>query len=308
MPPVSARDDFKPAQQRALALLRDRRATALTRGGYEALCGVSRSQAAYDLAELVEAGLLERVGGGRTTHYVLVREPSSTRRHWTSERIRAELAQFCVGRSIWPSAREFKAVGRGDLYVAASRYGGVAYWAAELGLRRAPLRWETPSFRRLRLSLSWAMIGAVGGAVAAGAAFAIVEGFPKGAPARVAQHARTAVPPVTSPAKPSAARTHKPTKRVAPVKAKPAKQTRTHRAHPAVKTSSNSGGTAVLTARTVSSSPSPATSAPTSRSTSSSSSAPARTTSSSSASSSSGPSPLMAPRQTSSTPPPLPPP
>src|ERR671935_3163040 len=133
MPPVSARHDLKPAQQRALALLRDRRATALTRGGYEALCGVSRSQAAYDLAELVDAGLLERVGGGRTTRYVLVREPSSTRRHWTSERIRAELAHFCAGRSTWPSAREFKSAGRGDLYVAASRYGGVAFWAAELG-------------------------------------------------------------------------------------------------------------------------------------------------------------------------------
>jgi hypothetical protein len=150
MPPVSARDDFKPAQHRALALLREGRATALTRGGYEALCGVSRSQAAYDLAELVEVGLLERVGGGRTTRYVLVREPNSTRRHWTDERIRAELADFCAGRFAWPSAGEFKEAGRGDLYVAASRYGGIAYWADELGLPRAQ-RWEAPSIPRLRL-------------------------------------------------------------------------------------------------------------------------------------------------------------
>src|SRR5207247_1237315 len=90
----------------------------LTRGAYQQICGVSRSQAAYDLAELVEAGVLERIGGGRSTRYVLVREPNSSRRHWTSDRIRSELVHFCAGRPAWPSAREFKSAGRTDLYVA----------------------------------------------------------------------------------------------------------------------------------------------------------------------------------------------
>ena len=181
--PRSARQEFKPAQRRALAALQNGHGTELTRGAYQEICGVSRSQAAYDLAELVEAGALERVGGGRSTRYVLVREPNSSRRHWTKDRIRSELVHFCASREAWPSAREFKAEGHTDLYVAASRYGGVAFWAAELGLPRAARRWETPSLPRLRLSLSWAMIGALGGALAVGAAVAVVQGLPQGAPA-----------------------------------------------------------------------------------------------------------------------------
>jgi hypothetical protein len=306
MPPVSARHDFKPAQHRALMLLREGRATALTRGGYEALCGVSRSQAAYDLAELVEVGLLERVGGGRTTRYVLVREPNSTRRQWTDERIRAELADFCAGRSAWPSAGEFKATGRGDLYVAASRYGGITYWADELGLPRAQ-RWEAPSIPRLRLSLSWAMIGAIGGALGVGAAVAIVQGFPRGAATPVAQRAASAAVPKSPSAKKPQKKVSRPTaRRTAHEKTAKTKVVRsqTHRAQPVAKPSSGSG-TAVLAARTVSSSTSSAPRTPTSSATASSSSPP-RTSSTSS--SGSGPTPLMAPRQTSTAPPPLPPP
>jgi hypothetical protein len=310
MPPVSARHDLKPAQQRALALLRDGRERVLTRGAYQALCGVSRSQAAYDLAELVEAGVLERVGGGRSTRYVLVRQPNSTRRHWTSDRIRAELAHFCEGRTEWPSAREFKAAGRADLYVAASRYGGIAFWAGEVGLARTPRRWEPRPFARLRLSLSWAMIGAVGGALGVAGVFAIVQGFPRHTPTSVAHHARSVAAPKTSGGKNSqtqAQKTAKSVKHVAPAAPKVVKRTRTHRDQSTPSTSSGSG-TAVLAARTVSSaSSSPSTTrAPTTGSTSSPT--PTRTTSSSSSSTSSGPTPLMAPRQSSSTPPPLPPP
>src|SRR5919201_1766498 len=55
---------LKPAQQRAVSALTADPASELTRGQYEQLAGVSRSQAAYDLAELVEVGLL---GIGRAT-------------------------------------------------------------------------------------------------------------------------------------------------------------------------------------------------------------------------------------------------
>jgi hypothetical protein len=133
---ATGRIQLKPAQQRVLAGLKASPETDLTRGQYEELTGVSRSQAAYDLAELVEAGLLHRVGAGRATRYRLPREGGGGQRQWTSDRIRAELAAFCDGRETWPSAAAFKAAGRGDLYVAASRYGGIAHWTEALGYPR----------------------------------------------------------------------------------------------------------------------------------------------------------------------------
>jgi hypothetical protein len=299
--PRSAREEFKPAQQRALAVLQNGHETELTRGAYQEICGVSRSQAAYDLAELVEAGALERVGGGRSTRYVLVREPNSSRRHWTSERIRAELVRFCASRPAWPSAREFKETGHTDLYVAASRYGGVAFWAAELGLSRAARRWEAASLPRLRLSLSWAMIGAVGGALAVGAAVVIVQGFPRGAPTSAAEHKGSVATAKSASAQNSTRRARKPAKQATTAKARV--QTRAKASHPAAEKASAST-TPILAVRTVSASPPP----PSPSASSTTSSSRARTTPTSSSTASSGPTPLMAPRAGSSTPPPLPPP
>ena len=295
--PRSAREELKPAQQRAVAVLKDGH-EELTRGAYQEICGVSRSQAAYDLAELVEAGVLERIGGGRSTRYVLVREPNSSRRHWTSDRIRSELVHFCAGRPAWPSAREFKSAGHTDLYVAASRYGGVAFWAAELGLPRAARRWEAPSLPRLRLSLSWAMIGALGGALAVGAAVAIVQGFPRAAPKAVAEHAGSVTTAKSPTAKSSTRRARTPAKRATTAKARVHSPTKT--SHAAVEKPSAST-TPILAVRTVSASPPP----PPSSTTSSSS---AGTTTTSSSTTGGGPTPLMAPRAGSGTPPPLPPP
>jgi hypothetical protein len=302
--PRSARVEFKPAQQRAVAVLKDGHESELTRGAYEQICGVSRSQAAYDLAELVEAGVLERIGGGRSTRYVLVREPNSSRRHWTSDRIRSELVHFCAGRPAWPSAREFKSAGHTDLYVAASRYGGVAFWADELGLPRAARRWEAPSLPRLRLSLSWAMIGALGGALAVGAAVAIVQGFPRAAPKAVAEHAGSVVATAKSPtAKNSTPRARTSAKRATTAKARAHRRTTT--SHAAVaKPSSSASTTPILAVRTVSASPPP----PSPPAPSTTSSTRAGTTTTSSSTGSSGPTPLMAPRTGSGTPPPLPPP
>jgi hypothetical protein len=299
--PRSAREEFKPAQQRAVAVLKDGH-EELTRGAYQQICGVSRSQAAYDLAELVEAGVLERIGGGRSTRYVLVREPNSSRRHWTSDRIRSELVRFCAGRPAWPSAHEFKSAGHTDLYVAASRYGGVAFWAAELGLPRASRRWEAPALPRLRLSLSWAMIGALGGALAVGAAVAIVQGFPRAAPKAVAEHAGSVATAKSPTAKSSTRRARTSPKRATTAKARVNSRTKT--SHAAVEKPSSSASTPILAVRTVSSSPRASSTAP---STSSSTRAGTTTTTSSSTGSG-GPTPLMAPRAGSGTPPPLPPP
>ena len=71
---------LKPAQQVALGSLTRADATDLTRARYQELTGVSRSQAAYDLAELVEAGLLVRIGAGRATRYRLAPASDSGRR------------------------------------------------------------------------------------------------------------------------------------------------------------------------------------------------------------------------------------
>lgn len=56
---------------------------------------------------------------------------------WTDERIRQELEAFCAGATAWPTEQEFVAAGRRALYSAASRAGGIGYWADQLGLPRA---------------------------------------------------------------------------------------------------------------------------------------------------------------------------
>ena len=165
---------LKPAQQVALESLAGADARDLTRARYEELTGVSRSQAAYDLAELVEAGLLVRIGAGRATRYRLASAApgDSSRRRWTDERIREELAAFCSGRTRWPSAAEFRRAGRSDLYVAASRYGGIGFWAAELGFppverRRTAARASRPLPRRAPLAIAAALVLVLGAGVAA---------------------------------------------------------------------------------------------------------------------------------------------
>jgi DNA-binding Lrp family transcriptional regulator len=155
----ATRTTLKVTQERVLDALRMDGATPLTRARYQEIAGVSRSQAAYDLAELVEAGILERFGAGPATRYRLADFRPDDRRRWTNERIRSALQEFCAGREAWPSAREFKGAGHHDLYVAASRYGGIPFWAKELGFARpgrrpAPTRIVAPS-RRRRPRMRW---------------------------------------------------------------------------------------------------------------------------------------------------------
>ena len=156
------RSALKPAQEAALAELEDGGLSELTRAEYEEIGGVSRSQAAYDLADMVTLGILERVGTGRATRYRLPAAGLSRRDHrsppaspppasraserraggrprkWTKERIRAELEVFCAPEwALAASAAEFREAGRNDLYLAASRYGGIDYWAASSVCGRA---------------------------------------------------------------------------------------------------------------------------------------------------------------------------
>jgi hypothetical protein len=126
---------LKPAQEHVLATLSGGEDEYFGRSDYEAIAHVSRSQAAYDLADLVKLGLVERVGSGRGTRYRIVLARGGRRRKWTPDRIRDELESFCDEIGGWPRAAEFKETGRGDLYLAASRYGGIEHWAEELGFR-----------------------------------------------------------------------------------------------------------------------------------------------------------------------------
>jgi hypothetical protein len=100
-------------------------------------------------AEFEEAGLasllsaIYRYGGVHAwARRVGVARPASRigpsgPRVWTEARLRRELTEFCAGRSMWPTQREFEQAGKGRLYCAASRYGGVERWAGELGLERS---------------------------------------------------------------------------------------------------------------------------------------------------------------------------
>lgn len=174
MPHRADRGELKPAQRLALAALNEG-TEELTRGQYQQLTGVRRSQAAYDLAELLESGLIERVGGGRSTRYRRPRRSQSPQRQWTNERIRGALVDFCAGRTTWPSAGDFKAAGHTDLYVASSRYGGIGFWASELGFSRpaGAARRQRPvrSMRPLR----WAAAGAALAVVLFGVSGAVLH-------------------------------------------------------------------------------------------------------------------------------------
>jgi hypothetical protein len=180
-------------QERVLDVLRTDGSTHLTRARYQEITGVSRSQAAYDLAELVEAGIIVRLGGGRATRYRLAqpsqasRPEPSRRRRWTNDRIRSELERFCDGHETWPSAAKFKAAGHSDLYVAASRYGGVGFWASELGFSRpghtempapTPLRPRRQVWPHLRWAAAAAVIAAAALVAAGGARIDSWHGVP----------------------------------------------------------------------------------------------------------------------------------
>jgi len=71
------------------------------------------------------------------------RRPAGPRRRdglWTEARILDELERFCAGRELWPTEREFATAGKRALYAAASRKGGIPYWARRLGLARRRAR------------------------------------------------------------------------------------------------------------------------------------------------------------------------
>jgi Fic family protein len=129
-------------QQRALAALRSSGLREFSRREYEEASGLARTAASSEIAELIQHGILLARGASTATRYAFVapvpRRPGQARRgrkpRWTEGKIEAELRAFLEGRSSWPSARDFRAAGKADLYAAASRHGSIRRWRNLFGL------------------------------------------------------------------------------------------------------------------------------------------------------------------------------
>lgn len=127
------------AQQRALAALRAHAQREFGRRDYEEAAGRGRSAAGEDLRTLVRHGVLVVRGAGPNRRYAFATADRATTRRgrpalWSEARIERELRAFVVGRERWPPLAEFEAEGRGALYRAASRAGGIGRWRRIVGL------------------------------------------------------------------------------------------------------------------------------------------------------------------------------
>ena len=109
----------------------------ITRAEAQSFAGVGVSQAKSELAAMARIGVIRRLGSGPATRYGLAPpkawETRGRKRTWTDERILRELLDFCAGRAAWPAYQEFVDAGRGDLYNAAARYGGIRRWRRRAG-------------------------------------------------------------------------------------------------------------------------------------------------------------------------------
>ncbi len=130
------------SQQAAISALRIQGRTEFARRDYEQAARLGRSAANTDLRRLVQHGVLRTRGSGSATRYLFsisaVRPATMERRgrpaRWNETRIERELRTFIAERENWPSPKEFRDAGRGDLYAAASRAGGIARWRRALGV------------------------------------------------------------------------------------------------------------------------------------------------------------------------------
>jgi Fic family protein len=137
------RAQLKPSQQAALGALHLKGLSEFSRADYETAAGnIPKATASRDINELLEAGLLRRVGGGRARRYRLAAVAQSNPweghggrpKYWTDDRISTELAEFAQGRTSFPAKREFDESGKSGLYLAIQRNGGTRDWSIRLGL------------------------------------------------------------------------------------------------------------------------------------------------------------------------------
>jgi Fic family protein len=134
---------LSPSQERALTGLRIQGRREFTRRDYEDSAGIGRAAAGNDLRRLVGHGVLVPRGSGRATRYAFTgtgspadggRDGRGRPAEWTEAKIETELRDFVSGRSSWPSPSEFREEGKGSLYAAASRNGGIGRWRRLVGM------------------------------------------------------------------------------------------------------------------------------------------------------------------------------
>jgi Fic family protein len=130
------------SQQRGLTRLRSEGRREFARVDYEVAAGIGRTTAVDDLQSLHRHGVVRVLGRGPATRYAFpgapgvrtTRQGAGRPREWTDERIERELRSFLAGNPVgWPSHEDFRAAGRGGLYAAASRNGGIRRWRRVLG-------------------------------------------------------------------------------------------------------------------------------------------------------------------------------
>jgi Fic family protein len=129
------------SQERALARLRLEGKREFSRRDYEAAAGIGRSAAGDDLRSLSAHRVVIPRRAGRDTRYAFT-APSSSQSDgprgrpakWTEEKIEKDLREFLSGRTTWPTPDDFRAAGRGALYAAASRRGGISRWRQRVGM------------------------------------------------------------------------------------------------------------------------------------------------------------------------------
>lgn len=110
----------------------------------ELLDGDGRWPKVVEFREAGKAALLAAVyahgGPGRWSLRLGVERPGGGDRRrptaWSEQRIGRELREVCAAHGGWPRFAEFEAIGKGGLYRAASRNGGVGRWKRMLGVDR----------------------------------------------------------------------------------------------------------------------------------------------------------------------------
>lgn len=132
------------SQERALTALRIQGRQEFTRRDYEEAAQVGRSTAGNDLRQLVAHAILVPRGSGAATRYSFpgaagsVAGGSGLRRgrpaKWTETKIEQEMREFVANRPTWPSPEEFRQAGKGPLYAAASKRGGIGRWRRIVGM------------------------------------------------------------------------------------------------------------------------------------------------------------------------------
>jgi Fic family protein len=138
---VEAVIHLTPHQERVVAELTAGGRRDITRAEVEELTGLGKTRASHELQLLTRAGVLRPRDHGKRRSYELGPQlrpknpnsrPRGPRSSWTDARIEQEIMELAGSVGGWPTHAAFLAAGKGALYVAASRAGGIERWRQRL--------------------------------------------------------------------------------------------------------------------------------------------------------------------------------